>query len=84
VDVCPFEAIEMDNAHEISNDNRFQAMWYTKEQLLKSAEYFQTIKPTEAAEVDQRLAAKAAKNRPPSTPARPADSGPGRAVDRPQ
>ena len=67
VDVCPFDAIEMDNAHELSGFDRFGDMMYTKEQLLKSNEYFQKIKPTEAAVVDQRLAAKAAKNRPQST-----------------
>lgn len=66
VDVCPFDAIEMDNAHEISGHERFREMCYTKEQLLKSAEYFQKIKPTEAAVVDQRLAAKAKKTTPTS------------------
>ncbi|MBI4354040.1 MAG: 4Fe-4S dicluster domain-containing protein [Candidatus Omnitrophica bacterium] len=67
VDVCPFDAIEMDNAHEISSGGRFQELNYTKEQLLKSADYFQKIKPTEAAVVDQRLAAKAKKSAPPSS-----------------
>ena len=61
VDVCPFEAIEMDNQYELASDGRTGEMLFTKEKLLKSAEYFQKIKPTEAAVVDQRLAAKAAK-----------------------
>ena len=61
VDVCPFDAIEMDNAYELSAYDRRASMWMTKEQLLKPNEYFQQIKPTEAAEVDARMAAKAAK-----------------------
>ena len=61
VDVCPFDAIEMDNQYELSSTGRFEEMNFTKQQLLRSNEYFQQIKPTEAAEVDQRLAAKAAK-----------------------
>ena len=61
VDVCPFDAIEMDNAYELSGTDRFDEMNYTKDTLLKSNEYFQKIKPTEAGEVDARLAAKAAK-----------------------
>ena len=71
VDVCPFDAIEMDNAYELSGTNRFEEMNYTKEKLLQSNEYFQKIKPTEAAEVDVRLAAKAAKAapKPPEAPA---------------
>ena len=58
VDVCPFEAIEMDNQYELSGTDRFGRMVYDKHQLLKSAEYFKQIKPTEAATVDARLAAK--------------------------
>ena len=61
VDVCPFDAIEMDNEFELSARDRFQSMIYDQQKLLKSAEYFKSIKPTEAAVVDQRLAAKAAK-----------------------
>ncbi|MBI3996848.1 MAG: 4Fe-4S dicluster domain-containing protein [Candidatus Omnitrophica bacterium] len=77
VDVCPFDAIEMDNQYELSGMDRFDAMNFTKEKLLKSNEYFQQIKPTEAGEVDQRLAAKAAKaspkpaGAPPQNPAAP-------------
>ena len=65
VDVCPFDAIEMDNQHELSATDRYGHMLFTQEQLLKSAEYFKTIKPTEAAVVDARLAAK--KPKPPPT-----------------
>ena len=64
VDVCPFDAIEMDNQFELSDTDRFGHMVYNKEKLLRSNEYFQKIKPTEAATVDARLAAKAAKAAP--------------------
>jgi NADH-quinone oxidoreductase subunit I len=71
VDVCPFDAIEMDNQYELSAGDRYEHMMYNKEKLLKSAEYFQQIKPTEAATVDQRLAAKAAKKAPEDKPTTP-------------
>ena len=58
VDVCPFDAIEMDNQYEFASPDRFGRLVFDKQQLLKSAEYFKQIKPTEAAIVDQRLAAK--------------------------
>ncbi len=61
VDVCPFDAIEMDNNYELSDTDRFGHLVYNKEQLLRPNEYFQQIKPTEASVVDQRLAAKHAK-----------------------
>ena len=71
VDVCPFDAIEMDNQYELSSTGRFDEMVLNKEKLLKSNEYFQKIKPTEAKTVDQRLAAK----KPPGPPATPAGAG---------
>ena len=73
VDVCPFDAIEMDNQYELSSTGRYEDMVYDKNQLLKSAEYFQKIKPTEAATVNERLAAKKAKTPPaaPTTPQQP-------------
>jgi len=64
VDVCPFDAIEMDNEYELSAQERFSKLIFNQKRLLKSNEYFQQIKPTEAAEVDARLAAKAAKAAP--------------------
>ena len=70
VDVCPFDAIEMDNQYELSGTDRFGGMLFDKQKLLRSNEYFQQIKPTEASVVDQRLAAKKAKAAPatPTTP----------------
>ena len=64
VDVCPFDAIEMDNQFELSAHDRYQSMIFDKDKLSKSADYFKGIKPTEAAVVDQRLAAKAKKKQP--------------------
>jgi len=61
VDVCPFDAIEMDNQYELSSFDRYGRMIFDKAKLLQPNEYFQKIKPTEAAVVDQRLAAKKAK-----------------------
>jgi len=69
VDVCPFDAIEMDNDYELSDTDRFGHLVFRKDKLLKPNEYFQQIKPTEAATVDQRLAAKAAKAKPQDKPA---------------
>ena len=73
VDVCPFDAIEMDNQYEFSASDRYEQMVFNKEKLLRPNEYFQKIKPTEAAVVDQRLAAKQAKAKPP-LPAQPQPS----------
>ena len=61
VDVCPFDAIEMDNQYELADTDRWGHMVYDKQQLLKSAEYFQQIKPSESAEVEARLVPKRAK-----------------------
>ena len=78
VDVCPFDAIEMDNQYELSSPDRFGRLVFDKDQLLKSAEYFQQIKPAESAEVDARLAAKQAKAAaaPASQPTKPATPPP--------
>ena len=61
VDVCPFDAIEMDNRYELSAYDRHEPLVDTMDKLLKSADYFKQIKPSEAAVVDARLAAKAKK-----------------------
>jgi len=69
VDVCPFDAIFMDTEYEHAAKDRFKPMVFNKQELLKSADYFRKIHPSEAAVVDQRLAAKAKKAEPP--PAQP-------------
>src|SRR5207245_11803438 len=61
VEVCPFEAIKMDTEYELSTDDRFGGLLQRKEQLAKPNEYYHKIHPTEAAEVDARLAAAKAK-----------------------
>jgi len=60
VEVCPFDAIKMDQVFEIATTDRFNALLLNREQLAKPNTYFQQIHPTEAAEVDARLAAERA------------------------
>jgi NADH-quinone oxidoreductase subunit I len=57
VEVCPFDAIKMDQEYEIATTDRFSALLLNREQLAKSNQYFHSIRPTEANEVDTRLAA---------------------------
>src|SRR5688572_1855467 len=61
VEVCPFEAIKMDTEFELSNTDRFGGLLTRKQQLAKSNEHYHKIHPTEASEVDARLAAEKAK-----------------------
>ncbi len=56
VEVCPFEAIKMDTEFELSTTDRFGGLLLDRKQLAKSNEYYHQIHPTEAAEVDARLA----------------------------
>ena len=60
VEVCPFDAIKMDQVFEIATTDRFNELLLNREQLAKPNTYFQQIRPTEAAEVDARLAAELA------------------------
>ncbi|MGA2249304.1 4Fe-4S dicluster domain-containing protein [Terracidiphilus sp.] len=61
VEVCPFEAIKMDNEFELATDDRFGGLLQDRKQLAKPNEYYHKIHPTEAAEVDARLAEEKAK-----------------------
>jgi NADH-quinone oxidoreductase subunit I len=61
VEVCPFEAIKMDTEFELATDDRFGGLLLDREQLAKSNEYYHKIHPTEATEVDARLAEEKAK-----------------------
>jgi len=61
VEVCPFEAIKMDTDFELSTDDRFGGLLLDRKELAKSNEYYHTIHPTEAVEVDARLAEEKAK-----------------------
>ncbi len=56
VEVCPFEAIKMDQEFELSTTDRFEGLLLHKDRLARSNEYYRKIHPTEAAEVDRRLA----------------------------
>jgi len=64
VEVCPFEAIKMDKVYELSRRERFDALLFRKIELSKSNIYYHSICPTEAAEVDAKLAEAAAKKKP--------------------
>src|SRR4051812_30782241 len=57
VEVCPFDAIKMDQVFEIATTDRFSALLLDRNQLAKPNSYFHEIHPTEANEVDTRLAA---------------------------
>jgi NADH-quinone oxidoreductase subunit I len=61
VEVCPFEAIKMDTEFELSNTDRFGGLLLKKTELARSNEHYHQIHPTEADEVDARLAAEKAK-----------------------
>ena len=61
VEVCPFEAIKMNNEFELATEDRFGGLLLDRHQLAKSNEYYHQIHPTEAAEVDARLAEEKAK-----------------------
>jgi NADH-quinone oxidoreductase subunit I len=61
VEVCPFEAIKMDNEYELSTDDRFGGLLLDRRQLAKSNEYYHQVHPTEATEVDACLAEEKAK-----------------------
>lgn len=72
VEVCPFDAIKMDKVYELSRRERFDALLMDKHELAKSNSYYHGIHPTEATEVDTRLAEAAAKKK----PAAPASAAP--------
>jgi NADH-quinone oxidoreductase subunit I len=72
VEVCPFDAIKMDTAFELSTDDRFDGLLWNKERLAKSNEYYGRIHPTEAAAVDAHLAEGRAKLEAKSKPIAPA------------
>lgn len=61
VEVCPYEAIRMDSAFELSSFNRFEALDFDLKRLLKPDGYYHEIHPEEARETDERLAEKARK-----------------------
>jgi NADH-quinone oxidoreductase subunit I len=77
VEVCPFDAIKMDQVYELSRFDRFDDLLLKKKDLAKSNDYYRSIHPTEANEVDARLAedkakAEAAKAKAAAPPPKPA------------
>ena len=60
---CPFDAIKMDHHYELGHTDRFLGLLKTRRDLLKSAEYHESIRPTEARQVREALAAAAAEKR---------------------
>ncbi len=83
VEVCPFEAIKMDKVFELSRRERFDALLQRKRELSKSNTYYHGICPTEAAEVDAKLAdaaAAAAAKKKAAAAAASAPSGAGRSA----
>ena len=61
VEVCPFDAIKMDQHYEIAETNRFQPLLLNRETLAKSNDYYHQIHPSEAAAVDAMLAGQKAR-----------------------
>jgi NADH-quinone oxidoreductase subunit I len=61
VEVCPFEAIKMDTEFELATEDRFGGLLLDRKQLAKPNEYYHEIHATEAAKVDEHLAAEKAK-----------------------
>lgn len=56
VEVCPFDAIKMDQHFEIATANRFEDLLLHREQLAKPNAYYHQLHPTEATDVDARIA----------------------------
>ncbi len=91
-EACPFDAIKMDNEFELASTDRFNGQLADLHRLLKSNEYYHQIKPTEAGDVDERLAAKAKKSAakkapapaatPPTSPVPAAKAAPAPAGDK--
>ena len=69
VEVCPFDAIKMDNNYEKSQYGRFGELVEHLPELLKSNEFYNKIKPTEASAVDAKLKADAEKKAKKAAPA---------------
>ena len=61
VEVCPFDAIKMDTEYELSTTDRFGGLLINKQKLARPNSHFRQIHPTEAGEVDARLAVEKAK-----------------------
>src|SRR3954469_3822652 len=67
VEVCPVAAIKMDKVFELSTRERFDNLLLQIPDLAKSNEYYHTIHPVEASNVDATPAAAAAAKKKPAT-----------------
>jgi NADH-quinone oxidoreductase subunit I len=76
VEVCPFDAIKMDQVFEIAPTSRFDALLLRKTDLAKPNTYYHEIHPTEAAGVDAILAEQKAKATKPAAPTTPSPAAP--------
>ncbi len=78
VEVCPFDAIKMDQVFELATVDRFNGLLLGRERLAKPNGYYHKIHPAEAAEVDARLAAEraAAREKPRAAAKPPAPPAP--------
>src|ERR1700694_3234180 len=56
VEVCPFEAIKMDQVFAVATTDRFTGLLLDRVQLAKPNTYYHSIHPVEATAVDARLA----------------------------
>lgn len=56
VEVCPFDAIRMNTGFELATGDRFGGLLLDRKHLAHSNEYYHSIHPTEAGEVDARRA----------------------------
>jgi len=55
VEVCPFDAIKMDHEYELSTDNRFDGLLFHRDELLKPADQYEKMHPTEGAIVNAKI-----------------------------
>jgi NADH-quinone oxidoreductase subunit I len=62
-EMCPFDAIKMDSQFELSTDNRFEGLLIHRDQLLRSAEYWESINPAVAGPVNAKIRAQLEKKK---------------------
>jgi len=62
-EACPFDAIFMDHDFEIAGPDRHGKLLYHRDDLLKSNEHFNKIRPTDAQRIDAKLAEAEAKKK---------------------
>lgn len=76
-EVCPFDSIYMDHVFEVTASQRADGLIFSKDKLLKSNNYFKTIRPVLATAIDQKRKAAeekkkaAAQTAPPPAPQEP-------------